>query len=100
MMESNEYGHYEDSYSEYMGAGSPHDAVGGNDEGNDDDGMGLLVPSSNNSIGGGGGIIANNNNVEADDPRVLNLPRILLMGPRRGGKTSIQVCIFTISWQE
>jgi Ras-related GTP-binding protein C/D len=29
--------------------------------------------------------------VNFDDPRVANLPRVLLMGPRRGGKTSIQV---------
>ena len=26
-----------------------------------------------------------------DDPRIFDLPRVLLMGPRRGGKTSIQV---------
>jgi hypothetical protein len=26
-----------------------------------------------------------------DDPRIANLPRILMMGPRRAGKTSIQV---------
>lgn len=29
--------------------------------------------------------------VDFDDPEVSALPRILLMGPRRGGKTSIQV---------
>ena len=29
--------------------------------------------------------------VDFDDPAVAVLPRILLMGPRRGGKTSIQV---------
>lgn len=33
-----------------------------------------------------------NNNFE--DPRIANLPKILLMGPRRGGKSSIQVCIY------
>ena len=27
-----------------------------------------------------------------DDARIASLPRVLLMGPRRGGKTSIQVC--------
>jgi hypothetical protein len=31
-------------------------------------------------------------NVDFEDPAVVALPRILLMGPRRGGKTSIQVC--------
>ena len=29
--------------------------------------------------------------VDFDDPIVAALPRVLLMGPRRGGKTSIQV---------
>jgi hypothetical protein len=29
--------------------------------------------------------------IEFDDPSIAALPRILLMGPRRGGKTSIQV---------
>jgi hypothetical protein len=32
--------------------------------------------------------------VDFDDPEIAALPRILLMGPRRGGKTSIQVRIF------
>ena len=31
--------------------------------------------------------------IDFDDPRIANLPRILLMGPRRAGKTSIQVSI-------
>ena len=30
--------------------------------------------------------------VDFDDPKIASLPKILLMGPRRGGKTSIQVC--------
>ena len=29
--------------------------------------------------------------VDFDDPKIASLPKILLMGPRRGGKTSIQV---------
>jgi hypothetical protein len=29
-----------------------------------------------------------------DDPNISSLPRVLLMGPRRGGKTSIQVRTF------
>lgn len=28
---------------------------------------------------------------ETIDPKLASLPRLLLMGPRRGGKTSIQV---------
>ena len=29
--------------------------------------------------------------INFDDPKIATLPKILLMGPRRGGKTSIQV---------
>ena len=29
--------------------------------------------------------------VDFEDPEIAALPRVLLMGPRRGGKTSIQV---------
>jgi hypothetical protein len=29
--------------------------------------------------------------VNFDDPEIASLPRVLLMGPRRGGKTSVQV---------
>jgi hypothetical protein len=32
--------------------------------------------------------------VDFDEPSIAALPRILLMGPRRAGKTSIQVRIF------
>lgn len=32
--------------------------------------------------------------VDFDDPRIANLPRILLMGPRRAGKTSVQRVVF------
>jgi hypothetical protein len=34
--------------------------------------------------------------VDFDDPIVAALPRVLLMGPRRGGKTSIQVCVVCV----
>ena len=33
------------------------------------------------------------NSIDFDDPKIANLPRIILMGPRRAGKTSIQVCL-------
>jgi hypothetical protein len=33
--------------------------------------------------------------VDFDDPSIAALPRILLMGPRRAGKTSIQVLLDT-----
>ena len=29
--------------------------------------------------------------VDFEDPKISRLPRVVLMGPRRGGKTSIQV---------
>jgi predicted AAA+ superfamily ATPase len=29
--------------------------------------------------------------INFDDPKIASMPKILLMGPRRGGKTSIQV---------
>eukprot|EP00978_Attheya_sp_CCMP212_P034841 scaffold148415_cov52-Attheya_sp.AAC.4 len=32
--------------------------------------------------------------IDYEDPAIANLPRILLMGPRRGGKTSIQRVVF------
>ena len=49
--------------------------------------------------------------VDFDDPKIASLPKILLMGPRRGGKTSIQVrpvflkcvgvavCVSTVSFK-
>jgi hypothetical protein len=30
--------------------------------------------------------------IDFDDQTIASLPRVLLMGPRRGGKTSIEVC--------
>lgn len=39
----------------------------------------------------GGSVSDAMEDVDFDDPRIANLPRILLMGPRRAGKTSIQV---------
>jgi hypothetical protein len=68
-MQSNEYSPY-DSY-EYVGG--PADPA-------EDDGL-LVVP------GQPGGPI----DINFDDPKIASMPKILLMGPRRGGKTSIQV---------
>jgi len=41
-----------------------------------------------------GGTTEQQNIVDFDDPRIASLPRILLMGPRRAGKTSIQRVVF------
>ena len=68
-MQSNEYGAY-DAY-DYVGTGAdPHE----------EDGL-LVVP------GQPGRPI----DINFDDPKIASMPKILLMGPRRGGKTSIQV---------
>jgi hypothetical protein len=43
-------------------------------------------------IGGVAGVQAGRPmDINVDDPKIASLPRLLLMGPRRGGKTSIQV---------
>ena len=52
----------------------------------------ILLNSSFMGTAGGGG--QENNIVDFDDPRIASLPRILLMGPRRAGKTSIQRVVF------
>jgi hypothetical protein len=51
--------------------------------------VGSDVGSSTSSSGGSSGSTSSS----FDDPRIADLPRILLMGPRRGGKTSIQVSL-------
>ena len=61
-------------------------------------GVAGAVPSGNDSMSGSSGEEDTSRGSGGDssatsfeDPRVADLPRILLMGPRRGGKTSIQV---------
>jgi len=39
-------------------------------------------------------LIGDESLVDFDDPKIANLPRILMMGPRRAGKTSIQRVVF------
>ena len=48
------------------------------------------ITNNHNNLGGAGGGVV----VDFDDPRIASLPRILLMGPRRAGKTSIQRVVF------
>mmetsp|Transcript_18478 Transcript_18478/g.23797 ORF Transcript_18478/g.23797 Transcript_18478/m.23797 type:complete len:449 (+) Transcript_18478:213-1559(+) len=61
--------------------------------GDDDGDLYLLSQTTgspeDSSMGG-----ANPNNIDFDVPEIASLPRILLMGPRRGGKTSIQRVVF------
>lgn len=87
-------------YSEDSGAMMDHDP---NDDGHqgmammDDDGMdgdgNNMMPNSPTFLGGGVNM-GQENIVDFDDPRIASLPRILLMGPRRAGKTSIQRVVF------
>ena len=69
MQSGGEYGY--DGYGDY--GGSTTDQL-------DEEGL-LVVP------GQPGRFI----DVNYDDPKISSMPKILLMGPRRGGKTSIQV---------
>jgi|UPI000581A864 hypothetical protein len=61
----------------------------------EDIGEGGLMDTDLQSGGGGPLFLANSTHdttdaVDFDDPQIAALPRVLLMGPRRGGKTSIQ----------
>jgi hypothetical protein len=40
---------------------------------------------------GGNDVARHAQDIDFDDQKIASLPRVLLMGPRRGGKTSIQV---------
>lgn len=73
-MQSNEYSPY-DAY----------DYVGGTTNEPMDDESGFLMTS------GGMAGSTRATDVNFEDPKVASMPKILLMGPRRGGKTSIQV---------
>lgn len=73
-MQSNDYGGY-DAYNDYAGANHL-----------DDDSGHALAPLAESMRSTGTGVETN-----WDDPKTKSLPKILLMGPRRGGKTSIQV---------
>uniref|UniRef100_A0A7S2LDY7 Ras-related GTP-binding protein n=1 Tax=Skeletonema marinoi TaxID=267567 RepID=A0A7S2LDY7_9STRA len=55
---------------------------------------GIDAPILLNTSFMGGTAGQENNVVDFDDPRIASLPRILLMGPRRAGKTSIQRVVF------
>jgi hypothetical protein len=60
------------------------------------------IVDSNNFPGNGTNDVLQSSNeqqqpeIDFDDPVVAALPRIILMGPRRGGKTSIQVSKFNL----
>ena len=69
----------------------PPDATGGSATSVGSIGATSSGSSSGSGSGSGG---SGSTSTSFDDPRIADLPRILLMGPRRGGKTSIQVSSF------
>jgi hypothetical protein len=99
-MQSNEYNSAYDDYNDYQQQQQQQQQ-----EGDNDNGEGLLIiegqqqQQEQSASGGGGGILLggggmggdNISPIDFNDPKIASLPRILLMGPRRGGKTSIQV---------
>lgn len=87
-----EYG-YHDPYSNAMGDygdGSEGADYGYGEPGDDN---GVAVSGGDVGEGDDGSSVSDavDDEIDFDDPRIANLPRILLMGPRRAGKTSIQV---------
>ena len=90
-MQSNEYLSAYDDYKDYQQQNVVDDNAGmliveGSPGGQPDmmegDQDGLVVGLGNSAV-----------SIDFNDPKIASLPRILLMGPRRGGKTSIQVRI-------
>ena len=87
---SNEYGDSDQPGGEYgYDEGHGHAGLVSSNEGN------VLPGHGEDSVehGDHGSSVSDavDDEIDFDDPRVANLPRILLMGPRRAGKTSIQV---------
>ena len=80
-MQSNEYSAY-DAY-DYVGGTTTTNTTDPHQH--EEDGL-LVVPGQP-----GDGLPMD---INFDDPKIASMPRILLMGPRRGGKTSIQRVIF------
>jgi len=79
MMQSNEYISAYDDYNDYQ---QQNDAGMLIVEGGDSAPMDMI------------GMGENAAQIDFNDPKIASLPRILLMGPRRGGKTSIQRVVF------
>lgn len=106
MMQSNEYSSTYDAYNDYHHQQQTEVVEGDHDheglliaEGSSGGQQEDLQATSSSASGGGillGGSMGAENiaTVNFNDPKIASLPRILLMGPRRGGKTSIQVRSF------
>jgi len=105
------YSHYKDEmYDGDSYGGYPHGrSRGGGEEEEEEEDM-LLQPhggsasdgidhdhednDDHDGIGDDEDHVDVDDDVDFDDPRIANLPRILMMGPRRAGKTSIQRVVF------
>jgi len=89
---SKHYTDYDDANESISSGGGGGGDTRSDNRGLDDD---IISPTSataaaNNS----NGIINGDEGVDFDDSAIASLPRILLMGPRRSGKTSIQRVVF------
>ena len=83
--------HYGDATAEAHQYPHPDAEGGGRQGGGSSVGSASDVGTSTSSSGGSSG--SGSTSSSFDDPRIADLPRILMMGPRRGGKTSIQVSL-------
>mmetsp|Transcript_17721 Transcript_17721/g.26342 ORF Transcript_17721/g.26342 Transcript_17721/m.26342 type:complete len:544 (-) Transcript_17721:63-1694(-) len=81
-------------YQSGAGSGLPNSNMGMMADNMDGGVAGIDAPILLNTSFMGGTAGQENNVVDFDDPRIASLPRILLMGPRRAGKTSIQRVVF------
>jgi hypothetical protein len=100
---------YQESYDEdgmmmmmSSGAGQGHSNDDDDDDDNNDSGMLLYTHQMSDDDNYASGMIDGSGNaggavvpeINFNDPAIASLPRVLLMGPRRGGKTSMLVCNF------
>jgi len=99
MMQSNEYSSAYDAYNDYH-RHQQEAGHGGDDDGLIAGGADAGQQGSSSALAGGlllGGSMQQDSfasTINFNDPEIVCLPRILLMGPRRGGKTSIQRVVF------
>eukprot|EP00579_Thalassiosira_antarctica_P009770 CAMPEP_0201909224 /NCGR_PEP_ID=MMETSP0903-20130614/1069_1 /ASSEMBLY_ACC=CAM_ASM_000552 /TAXON_ID=420261 /ORGANISM="Thalassiosira antarctica, Strain CCMP982" /LENGTH=574 /DNA_ID=CAMNT_0048443715 /DNA_START=41 /DNA_END=1765 /DNA_ORIENTATION=- len=86
------YQYSEDSEGQPNADNNGHDGMMRMMSGSEDDEDMMIGNNSPTFMGGQN--IGQQEIVDFDDPRIASLPRILLMGPRRAGKTSIQRVVF------
>ena len=80
---------------DYYHPSDPYDddiVYGGQSDEQDDEEDVYYISQNKDELDGDEALEAPSPPVDFNDPDIAALPRILLMGPRRGGKSSIQVC--------